>query len=147
MAEVTVDQIMQDVAATVAAVTGSAGAIRKVDWPPPEIGAADGPRAYCDYGPAMIEQGNLEIALHTITITVVAPRINYPAEYKLVLEYAQAIQRAFRANLAIADEAVVTAPATLGKPYAGFYGEQKVVACEVVFVAETLAETVNLLAP
>ena len=148
MADIGIDALMADVVATVATVTGSAGTMKKVDYPPPEIGPADGPRAYCDYGPSAIDQGNLEIALHTITVTVVTPRnANYPAEYALVLEYGLAVQRRFRTNLMLANEAVLTAGATLGKPYAGVYGEQKVVACEVQFVAETVVETVNLLAP
>lgn len=149
MAEYTINQIMQDVVATVATVAGSRGVLKDVDYPPPEIGPATGPRAWCDYGPASFEQGNLEIAYHTITVTVVTPRnADYPGEYRLVLEYAQAVQRRFRTNLEIGGSggAIVTVPATIGKPYAGVYGETKVVACEVQFVAQTEFETVNLLA-
>lgn len=147
MADVDFDAIGADVVATVAAVAG----VKSCVYPPPEVAPAQGPSCWVDLGPIPFDLGNLEIGQVGITVTVATPRKgDYPREYRLVLKTAYAIVVAFRANVLIAGQAVVAAPAVVTKPVPALYGEQQpnnVTACTVQFAAETLTETVNQIAP
>lgn len=137
------DDIGEDVAATVRAVSG----VVSCAWPPPENAPAQGPAAWVDVGPIGYDLGNLEIGEVTVTITVATPRKgDYPNEYRLVLATARAIVVAFRGNVAVADEAIVVSAGTISKPIAAKYGDgdgNNVVACIVALVVQTEEETVN----
>lgn len=142
----TMDQIAEDVAATVRAVSGVVGCA----YPPPENAPAQGPACWVDIGPIAYDLGNLEIGQVTVTVTVATPRKgDYPNEYRLVLATARAIVVAFRANIALAGEAVIVSVGLVSKPVAARYGEvdPNITACTVTLVAETEDETVNEIAP
>lgn len=145
MAVVTEDQIGDDVAATVRAISGVVGC----SWPPPENAPFQGPACWVDVGPISVEMGSLEVSKITVTITVATPRKgDYPNEYRQVLATARNVVIAFRQNILVADEAVLEAPGVISKPTAARYAsnEVNIVACTVTFTVETMVETVNDLA-
>jgi hypothetical protein len=141
----TLDQIGEDVAATVAAIAGMVSCA----YPPPDAAPYQGPAAWVDLGPIGVAMGNLELQEIQVTVTVATPRKgDYANEYRLVLDYARRVLTAFRQNIAVADDAMLMAPATIGRPIAARYGEAdpNIVACTVTFAVQTEEETVNLLA-
>jgi len=141
----TLDAIGEDVRVTVAAIAGMVSCA----YPPPDSAPYQGPAAWVDLGPVLVEMGNLEFQQIAVTVTIATPRKgDYPNEYRLVLDYARRVLTAFRLNLAVAGGAMMMAPATISRPIAARYGEAdpNIVACTVTFSLETEEETVNALA-
>lgn len=147
MAEVTFDELTQAVVDRIAEyVTALNGNVTYLapEKPPAAL------MAWVEIGPTEYELGNLEIALHTVNVTVAVPAGvgGYKGQNTAVHATAFQCLKAFRGDTLVADEApVAVAPAVIGKPFTGQIGgsqkEMLVVACQLTFTLETLDAVVD----
>jgi len=115
--------------------------LNRIVYGPPE----KTPQALCvwlDYGPVEIEWGLMEVCNHTITATVAVNRKgDYPGEYRVVTDYAQAVKKAMYGNYVLADEAVIVGAAVNRATGSAYAGEpDALVAATVIFTVETKAD-------
>lgn len=102
---------------------------------PPEVGYAEGPWCYLEYGPGMVEQGSEEVIDHQIEANVLIPMgATFDTQYGVYtrcVQLAYSVHRAFFANVMVHNEAAISSNTIIAKPDLLQYGEVRLLRCKV----------------
>jgi hypothetical protein len=140
---ITIAELLDDCKTTIAGVSGL-GTTGQVVWPEPEVVPPFGTFVYLTYGPGQVTQGNIEDTLHQVNIHVCTTYTGaYSEQYASSIDYALKAQRAFRGNVVVAGNAVMTDQATIETPQLMTWGETRLVQCIVRMFFQTVDDVVT----